>query len=720
MNKNSGRGRRPAWVGRYISEMKRKAFLTSARRNVQALVCLTVMAIPLCAVSSESTEDSVADLRADVNRDGRVYLGQGPSKNDDKRGQGNWTLQRGAIVLANLDDDSDRCGVDTPIKDIGVTQCNDSTDTLINGGNDSPDLAPLKLMPWRDAPGHAWGALSIGSLGFGKAQLFVFRQGEWQFLPPNRRLTAQELRQGVDLKIEASDVVRDRRIWDGRIDVIAKITAGKRSYEDRVQFRVAPMILQSDLWPMKRLYLPGMPWGQDEPALNGLPAGSSSAQPDREQSARSVRRYLSILEAAKPGLQVFAQTRATLEKLGLLGSAFKAFHDDFVRAALKAQGKPRIADLSTFEDPWVQDMFEMAYTAMPLTDGKMQVMHLAVRSAQPQRFNAKTPLLEVLGPDVGVVEQWADESGALPESGDYSLNSTGNFGTVPPYHYKDKAYPLGRLLYGAGEAWMQTGGGIIDITASGLSGTLELKKRFPDRTFVRMLSAQGVQKPLIIDTAWLSVGHIDEIVAFVPADTERGWKVAVADPIGAWSLLTDMADDGLGDTKFLSKLDPWATGLVPEELEKTVADVLNTNRLRRAQKVANAKMAGVIRTLKTETGVRDSEIIKVPVLFDSSYFNPRSYTALTPNAANLVVLDRNEVAVAKQHGPLVNGIDVFERSILQAFKKSGLKVRWVEDYVQAHGGSGEIHCQSNVLRAPGAFSEWWKPKDSRGDDTVRR
>ncbi|MBK8817002.1 MAG: hypothetical protein IPN42_16515 [Methylococcaceae bacterium] len=696
--------------GRKVKQNRKSTFLL--KKGVIFISVLMTIA-PFCRAATSKAQDLVADLRADVNRDGEIYLGKASSEKDDKKGQTQWTLQRGALVLPNLDDDSDRCGNTSAIQNISVTKCNDAADNVINGNQDINDLAPLKLMSWPNASYNAWATISIDEPAQGKARLFIYRQGGWQILPPNRRITALELRKGVDIRLEALDVVRDKRLWDGRIDVIAKVKKGTQSVEDRVRFLVAPMILQSDLLPMKRLYLPGMPWGQDEPSLNNIGGSTLPLAPStQDRIDHSAFGYLSILDAAKPGLSAFTQARVTLEKLGLLGSAFKAFHDDFVRAALKAHKKPRIVDLSTFEDPWVQDMFEMAYAAAPASDGKLQVMHLAIRSAQPQRFSAKTPLLEVLGPNVGIVEQWADDSGMLIKNGDYSLNSTGNFGTIPPYTYKDKSYPLGRLLYGAGEAWMQTGGGIIDITHSGLAGELELKQRFPDRSFVRMLRAQGVQKPLVIDTAWLAVGHIDEIVAFVPADTERGWKVVVADPIGAWSLLTDMANEGLGATKFLSKLEPWAPGLVPEELEKTVDDVLNTNRLNRVQKVANAKIAVVIRTLKTETGIRDSDIIKVPVLFDSSYFNPRSFTALTPNAANLVVLDKNAVAIAKQHGPLVDGVDIFESAINQALNTSGLKVRWVEDYVQAHGGSGEIHCQSNVLREPGRLSRWWEPRSS--------
>ena len=669
---------------------------------------IAVLLLAFVTPSIAATKLPKVDLRADVNRDGNVYLGSAADDRDDKRGQASWTMKRGAIVLPNLDDDANRCDEKSAIVDLSVTGCHDGKDSVVNGGSDLADLAPLRLMPWPDAPDQATASVMVGPNGLGKARVFIQQDGQWQLLPRELLLTANKIRQGVDLRIEALDVVRDPRVWDGRIDVVAKVSDGTKKVSDTVQFRVAPLLLQSDLMKMKRLYLPGMPWAQDG-IFSNLAANISPLEQSVTGLAlpgKPFQGYLSILDAANPNASHFAQRRFARAKLGLLGSAFKAFHDDFVFAAKSAQPGTHIANLSTFEDPWVQDMFEMAYATMPKPNGKAQIIYLALRSPQPQRMTAQLPLAEALGPNVGIVEQWADDSGLARQNGDYSSNSTGNFGMIPPYSFNGKHYPLGRIVYGAGDAWMQTGGGIIDSSIA-LGNVFKLKPRFPDRSFVRMLAAQAMQKPLVIDSAWLSVGHIDEIVAFVPAATERGWKVVVADPLGAWNLLSNIVANGLGDSKFLSKLEPWADGLVPEEVAKTVNDVFNNRALNRAQIITHRKIAGVIRTLKAETGIVDSDIIRVPVLFEASFFNNRSYFAKTPNAANLVVLSQGSVAVAKQHGPLINGVDVFEKAIATALGDSGLSVQWVEDYVQAHGGNGEIHCQSNVLRDPGGLSKWW-------------
>lgn len=671
------------------------------------LILLTTAPGGFAALSKSNPLLLQADLRADVNRDGIVYTGPASIMFDDKTGQATWTYKRGAIVLPNLDDDGGRCKASVPLEEISVTTCNDSKDNIINGSQDFADLAPLRLMPRPDAPDGMLAEIKIASEVRAKTRLFFERNGEWRLLPPNKRFTAQALREGVNLRLEALDIVRDKRLWDGRIDVIAVVSNGKAVASDRVQFHVAPLILQSDLLPAKQWYLPGMPWGQD-----GLAALSAVESLDSTQFSISVpplqpfSGYLSILDAPNPSLSQSERMKLSAQRLGLLGSAYKAFHDEFVAAARSVLPKPRIADLPTYEDPWVQDMFEMAYATMPKPNGKFQIMHIALRSAQPQRFGAKGPLLEVLNSNVGIVEQWFDSDNFSPKNGDDSLNSTGNFGTIPPYSFNGKIYPLGRIVYGQGLAWVRTGGGIIDSSLPG-GNELELRYRYPDRTFVRLLKDQGLQKPVVIDTAWLAVGHIDELIAFVPSNTPRGWKLVLADPALAWRLMTESYSQGYGATRFLSKLQRWEAGLPVEFVQRTIADIVNDPKMARAQRVAHAKIAGVLKALKAETGLQESEIIRVPVLFEPVYFNQRSFAFLTPDAANLVVLGKRSVAIAKQHGPLVKGEDIFEQAIATAFKSAGLSVHWVEDYIQAHGGIGEIHCQSNVLRDPGATAKWW-------------
>lgn len=56
------------------------------------------------------------------------------------------------------------------------------------------------------------------------------------------------------------------------------------------------------------------------------------------------------------------------------------------------------------------------------------------------------------------------------------------------------------------------------------------------------LSRQGLQTPLIkLDTSWLTVGHVDEFMGFVPAPVTGGWDVVWASPNQAVVLLSEAA-----------------------------------------------------------------------------------------------------------------------------------------------------------------------------------
>src|SRR5512144_423112 len=74
----------------------------------------------------------VVDLRADVDRDGVVEL----DDPGDDEGEDGWSATRGAIFLANIDDDAGRCPPEmypavTP--DEVLAACNDAQDEVVDG-----------------------------------------------------------------------------------------------------------------------------------------------------------------------------------------------------------------------------------------------------------------------------------------------------------------------------------------------------------------------------------------------------------------------------------------------------------------------------------------------------------------------------------------------------------------------------------------------------------
>src|SRR5262249_36589762 len=153
-------------------------------------------------------------------------------------------------------------------------------------------------------------------------------------------------------------------------------------------------------------------------------------------------------------------------------------------------------------------------------NGTFVGMKIAVRSAQPDRAAGQEVVQSLLGHDYGMLyifDQTVDQ-----QTLGYSMSSFGNFSVVPPYSRGDEKYPLGRNLWGAGPS----------------------SDEQPDPKYTEFVRAQSVQPELNVDTSWLSVGHVDEFLSFVKADTPRGWRLLVAAPEQARKMLTDLRDGG--------------------------------------------------------------------------------------------------------------------------------------------------------------------------------
>ncbi len=58
------------------------------------------------------------------------------------------------------------------------------------------------------------------------------------------------------------------------------------------------------------------------------------------------------------------------------------------------------------------------------------------------------------------------------------------------------------------------------------------------------LYAQKIQAPFEIFSDWLSVGHIDEFMTFVPAPTPKGFKLLLASPDQFYNILKRLREQG--------------------------------------------------------------------------------------------------------------------------------------------------------------------------------
>jgi len=179
---------------------------------------------------------------------------------------------------------------------------------------------------------------------------------------------------------------------------------------------------------------------------------------------------------------------------------------------------------------WFQDHVETGYYQRPGGPATRATFRL------PYGTQPAWPPANLLNPDFAMFQLGGD----IGNDGDGSTNRSGSYGgnveVMPP----TAAHGLGRIVVGN-------------------TRSDELK------TF---LDSQEVQPPVEIPTSWLSVAHVDEVVAFHPSGTQ----VFLADPDDAYAALTAIPAANRGRSVF------FATGAAP--VDGTVsASPMMPNRL---------------------------------------------------------------------------------------------------------------------------------------------
>lgn len=628
----------------------------------------TALAAPLSPASAAEPA-ARADLRADVNRDGQVDL----TGSTDTTGEDAWSSGRGAVYLPNIDDDTKRCPVTgpggRPLSDAKLAACNDASDTKVNGTADAADLARIRSVPMRGLPSGAKGSVKV-TTGAKQTRVYLKRAGNWVMITSQTSLSAAELRSGVEFGVEATDIIRDTRKWDGRTVIRLTVTAGGRSTSDSVTLRVAPLLTHHHLQKTQQMMVTKLNRDADWSGLQGK------------------------------------------------------FVTDLKKEAEKAGITRPLVTFDKYQDPWAQDFVEPAYVSMTGTNGRRHVMRVMLRSAQPDREAGRELFEKVRGRDIGVVQAFDASAPA-----DWSLNSMGNLETIPPYAHNGRAFAAGRIIMG----WRKDSG------------------ERPSATMRTMLKSQGFQDPLLLDTSWLEVGHVDEFVQFLPADTPRGWRIGVADPEAGLQLLRDAKRAGHGSTKMFSV--PGLGGSPP--LPDTIDQALASRYLVSDNTMAAQRIAANLEILKRETGVTDDEIVRVPALYTRGSMArteggedvrvPRltrmggntplpdevkehgqqrwlsrggnesaaaaratvATSAYVPGAVNGILLSRDRYLAPRQWGPVIGGKDIFTQAVTAAYVKAGMKVSYIDDWYTYHLGMGEVHCGTNTLRD--ASAAWWQP-----------
>ncbi len=315
-------------------------------------------------------------------------------------------------------------------------------------------------------------------------------------------------------------------------------------------------------------------------------------------------------------------------------------------------------------DIWFQDTMEIGYSEIP--GQRMNVVLKANRNRSLDEY----PKNELLGPDFGWLQvSEFRQAYAGGRGGNGWLDWYGNLEVTPPV----PEYPCGRIFYGFNPEGPE-------------EASLNPK-------IVAMLEAQKVQAPLIrLDTGWLLIKHVDEVVSFVPSDSpERPFKVLVVDTSSMIALLERWMDEGLGDHQMFA----------PYEKEKITVSSLFRNRelLDWNKALQKDRIEPNIGLFKAELGLNEEDFIRVPCLFN------KNGAAIVPNMVNSALLN-GHIFIAAPKGPVAEGTDLLEEEMRRLLKDLPLIPHFLEAGTY-HMWGGEVHCATNVRRK-GPAEPWWE------------
>lgn len=101
--------------------------------------------------------------------------------------------------------------------------------------------------------------------------------------------------------------------------------------------------------------------------------------------------------------------------------------------------------------------------------------------------------------------------------------------------------------------------------------------RLPAKNMLDFLEGQRLQKPLILETGWLIIGHVDEFVQFLPYDNELGFTISISDTKAAIDLLKKASSSGHGGLPTVTFTGAGAEAGSNTTIDQTLADTKFTN-----------------------------------------------------------------------------------------------------------------------------------------------
>ncbi|XP_066126408.1 protein-arginine deiminase type-1 [Saccopteryx bilineata] len=339
------------------------------------------------------------------------------------------------------------------------------------------------------------------------------------------------------------------------------------------------------------------------------------------------------------------------------------FLEDMSDLALKANCKLIICPwIENRNDRWIQDEMEFGYVEAP--HKSFPVVFDSPRDRGLKDFAYK----RILGPDFGYVTR------DIPWAGASGLDSFGNLDVSPAVTVGGKEYPLGRILIGS--SFPKSGG------------------RRMTKVVRDFLKAQQVQAPVELYSDWLSVGHVDEFLSFVPTSDQKGFRLLLASPSACLKLFQEKKEEGHGEAAQFDGLE--------HQVKRSINELLADKNLQSDSLYVQKCIDWNREVLKRELGLTERDIVDIPQLF---YLRGQHAEAFFPDMVNMVVLGKY-LGIPKPFGPVINGRCCLEEKVRSLLEPLGLHCVFINDYLSYHKLLGEIHCGTNVRRQPFSF-KWW-------------
>ena len=331
--------------------------------------------------------------------------------------------------------------------------------------------------------------------------------------------------------------------------------------------------------------------------------------------------------------------------------------------------------IRTLGDVWVEDELTWGYTESP-----RKRIPVAFHMLRQRELEIRVKAL--LGPDQGWFQAFDYDSAELSPT---SLTYGGNVEISPP----TENHPFGRVYYGN------------KVVADDLENTY-IRRKF-HKEFREFFERHELQPPIELHTNWLAVGHIDEIVTFVPKTSGDGYFMVLSSPKLAFDILRTLpAEMPLHENYDL-----------PFNL-RTVGDFFNSATLQRTLEEYNNECdrfifgpdhgvpsAGSIKgILMEELGLEEADVVEVPTVFFNDHPSIWAGLALTPGVVNISSMGDHSLVPEPFFAP-------FKTKTAAALEAHGGTALWIDNWDIYHVNAGEVHCGSQERRQP-FEQKWWK------------